>query len=62
MHERDFTEYVRAMSDDELEATRRDLAAALGFMAPGNGMYLPSQTLLSAVSSELARRVMREAP
>jgi hypothetical protein len=61
MQERDYSEHVKAMSVDELEATRRDLVTALGFMAPGNGMYAPSQTILSAVNSELAQRAMGEA-
>jgi hypothetical protein len=60
MQERDFNEHVKAMSLDELEAIRRDLVTALGFMTPGNGMYVPSQTLLSAVKSELALRAMQE--
>lgn len=60
MQERNFSQHVKAMSADELEATRRDLVTTLGFMAPGNGMYVPSQTLLSAVSSELARRATQE--
>ena len=61
MQERDFSEHVKAMPDGELEAARRDLMTALGFMAPGNGMYVPSQTLLSAVSREIAWRAVREA-
>jgi hypothetical protein len=54
--ERNPTGYVRAMADAELEAIRRDLVTNLGFTEPGNGMYAPSQTLLSVVKSEITRR------
>jgi len=59
--ERDLSEHVRSMSDDELEATRRDLAAGLGFMLPSNGMYGPATAFLSAVTAEIAQRVRSEA-
>lgn len=42
------------MSDNELEATRRDLAAGLGFMPPSNGMYGPATAFLNAVNAEIA--------
>jgi hypothetical protein len=54
--ERDLAEYVRSMSDDELEATRRDLAAGLGLMATGNGMYRVTTAFLNAVNAEIAQR------
>jgi len=51
------------MPDDELEATRRDLATGLGLMTPGNGMYAQARTFLSAVTSEQAqRRASRQPP
>lgn len=54
MVERDLAEHVRNMSDNELEATRRDLAAGLGFMPPSNGMYGPATAFLNAVNAEIA--------
>jgi hypothetical protein len=54
MVERDLAEHVRTMSDDELEATRRDLATGLGFMPPSNGMYGPATAFLNAVNAEIA--------
>jgi len=61
MPERDLAEHVGAMSDDELEATRRELTTSLGLMCPGNGMFASAQSLLSAVSTEVAGRAIREA-
>ena len=64
MGERDpaaLTAHVRSMSDEELEATQRDLAAGLGFMSPGYGMYEPDTTFLRAVNAEIAQRAMSEA-
>jgi hypothetical protein len=59
--ERDLAEHVRSMSDNELEATRRDLATGLGFMAPGNGMYGPAAAFLNAVNAEIVQRAISEA-
>jgi hypothetical protein len=59
--ERDLAEHVRGMSDDEIEATRRDLATGLGFMLPSNGMYAPATAFLNAVNGEIARRAISEA-
>ncbi len=56
---RDLTEHVSAMSDDQLEATRRDIVTGLGFMTPANGMHAPAQAILGAVTDELARRGLR---
>ncbi len=64
MGERDpaaLTAHVRSMSDEELEATRRDLAVGLGFMPPTNGMYGPATTFLNAVNTEIAQRAISEA-
>ena len=60
MVERDLAEHVRCMSDDELEAARRDLATGLGFMPPGNGMYGPATAFLNAINAEIAQRAMSE--
>jgi hypothetical protein len=60
MADRDLAEHVRSMSDNELEATRRDLSAGLGFMAPGNGMYGPTTAFLNAVNAEIAERATSE--
>jgi hypothetical protein len=49
------------MSDNELEATRRDLAAGIGFMPPSNGMYGPATAFLNAVTAEIAQRAISEA-
>jgi hypothetical protein len=62
MTERDLSEHVRGMSDNELEATRRDLAAGLGFMTSGNRMYGPTTAFLSAVTAEIVQRAISEAP
>jgi hypothetical protein len=62
MADRDLSEHVRSMSDNELEAARRDLAAGLGFMTPGNGMYGPTTAYLNAVTAEIAQRAISEAP
>ncbi len=61
MVERDLAEHVRSMSDDELDATRRDLATSLAFMPPSNRMYGPATTFLNAVDAEIARRAISEA-
>jgi hypothetical protein len=50
------------MSDNELEAVRRDLAAGLGFMPTSNGMYGPATAFLNAVNAEIAQRAIWEAP
>jgi hypothetical protein len=60
MVERDLSEHVKSMSDDELEAARRDLATGLGFMPPSNGMYGPATTFLNAVNAEIAQRAISE--
>ncbi len=63
MRELDLGQRLRNMPDDELEATRRDLATGLGLMTPGNGMYAQARTFLSAVTSEQAqRRASRQPP
>jgi len=59
MSGRDLTEHVSAMSDDQLEAARRDIVTGLGFMTPANGMRAPAQAILGAVTDELARRELR---
>jgi len=59
VRELDLQQRLRNMPDDELEATRRDLATGLGLMTPGNGMYAQARTLLNAVTSELAQRQHR---
>jgi hypothetical protein len=56
MEKRDLDEHVKGMSDDELEVIRRELATGLGLMNPGNGMYAPAKTFLSAVNNELDQR------
>jgi hypothetical protein len=61
MAERDLAEHVRSMSDNELEATRRDLAAGLGFIPPNNGMYRPATAFLNAINAEIAQRAISEA-
>jgi hypothetical protein len=61
MVERDLAEHVRSMSDNELEAVRRDLATSLGFMPPGNGMYRPATAFLNAVNAEIVQRTISEA-
>jgi|HubBroStandDraft_1064217.scaffolds.fasta_scaffold08697_2 hypothetical protein len=59
MSGRDLTEHVRAMSDEQLEAARRDIVTGLGFMTPANGMHGPARAFLGAVTGELARRGSR---
>jgi hypothetical protein len=59
MSGRDLTEHVRAMSDEQLEAARRDIVTGLGFMTPTNGMHAPARAFLGAVTGELARRCSR---
>jgi hypothetical protein len=59
--ERDLAEHVRGMSDNELEATRRDVTTSLGFMPPSNGMYGPATVFLNAVNAEIAQRAISEA-
>jgi hypothetical protein len=59
MSGRDLTEHVRAMSDNQLEAARRDIVTGLGFMTPANGMHAPARAFLGAVTGELARRGSR---
>ena len=64
MGERDpaaLTAHVSSMSDEELEATRRDLAAWPWVHAPSNGMYGPATAFLNAVNAEIAQRAMSEA-
>lgn len=56
MEERRLDEHVRGMSDDELEAVRRELVTGIGLMNPRNGMYAPAKSFLSAVDNELSRR------
>jgi hypothetical protein len=59
VRELDLQQRLRDMPDDELEATRRDLATGLGLMTPGNGMYAQAHTFLNAVDTELAQRQRR---
>lgn len=56
MEARNSNDHARAMSDPELEAIRRDLVTSFGLMGHRNGMYAPSQMLLNAVNTEIARR------
>jgi hypothetical protein len=56
MAERNLDEHVKVMSDDELEAIRRELVTSIGLMNPRNGMYSPAKTFLSAVDNEIAQR------
>jgi hypothetical protein len=60
MEDRNLDEHVKRMSDDELEAARRELTTGLGLMGPGNGMYAPAQIFLRAVNSQLAQRATSE--
>ena len=64
MGERDpaaLTAHVSSMSDEELEATRRDLAAGLGFMPPVTACTGQPTAFLNAVNAEIAQRAMSEA-
>jgi hypothetical protein len=56
MHDHDLTAQITTMPDDELKATRRDLATGIGLMRPESPMYRPATAYLSALDTELAQR------
>ncbi len=56
MDERDLTEQVKTMPDEELSDTRRDLQTGIGLLRPRSPMYAPARAYLAAVNAELAGR------
>jgi hypothetical protein len=62
LYERDFVALARDMSDDELRATRRDLATGLGLLRLDSLMYAPAHEYLHAIDAELARRAGASQP
>jgi hypothetical protein len=56
MHDRDLAAQITTMPDDELKATRRDLATGIALMRPESPMYQPATAYLSALDTELAQR------
>jgi len=48
---------VTALTLDELERARRELAASLALARPGSHACAPIQAQLTAIDAELARRV-----
>ena len=60
MREADLAELLKAMPDEELRDTRRDLQAGLGLMRPQSLMDAPARAYLNAISAELARRPARQ--
>ncbi len=61
MRDQDVIARVRAMPDEELRDTRRDLLAGIGLMRPQSPMYAPASAYLAAVNAELARRAGQRA-
>jgi len=56
MDERDLTELLRHMPDDELARTLQDVRVGLSMLSPVSGMYRPAKVYLTALSAELAKR------
>jgi len=56
MRDLDLAAQIANMPDDELRATRRDLATGIGLMRPGSPMHGPATAYLSALDTELAQR------
>jgi hypothetical protein len=56
MDERDLTQQVTTMPDEDLRDTRRDLEVGIALLRPGSPMHGPAAAYLTAVESELARR------
>src|SRR5260370_845926 len=56
MAERNHTEQVKTMPDEELRDTRRDLHTGIGLMRPQSPRYAPARAYLAAVTAELAGR------
>ena len=61
MREQDVLNQVRAMPDEELRDTRRDLQVGIGLMRRESPMYAPASAYLEAVNAELARRAGQQA-
>ena len=51
MHDRDLAAQITTMPDDELKATRRDLATGIALMRPESPMYQPATAYLSALDT-----------
>jgi hypothetical protein len=61
VREQDLIDQVRAMPDEELRNTRRDLEVGIGLMRPQSPMNAPASAYLAAVNAELARRAGQQA-
>jgi hypothetical protein len=61
VREQDVIDQVRAMPDEELWDTRRDLEVGIGLMRPQSPMHAPASAYLAAVNAELARRAGQQA-
>jgi hypothetical protein len=61
VREQDVIDQVRAMPDEELRDTRRDLQVGIGLMRPQSPMRAPASAYLAAVNAELARRAGQQA-
>jgi hypothetical protein len=56
MRDQDLAAQIKNMPDDELRATRRDLATGIGLMRLESPMHGPATAYLSALDTELAQR------
>ena len=56
MNERDLTELVEQMPDDELTHTARDVRVGLSMLSPASAMYPPARKYLTILNAEQARR------
>jgi predicted component of type VI protein secretion system len=57
----DLAGQLKAMPDEQLRDTRRDLQAGLGLMRRESPMYAPASAYLAAINAELARRAGQQA-
>jgi len=56
MRDHDIAAQIKHMPDDELRATRRELATGIGLMRPESPMYRPAAAYLSALDTEGSQR------
>lgn len=56
MCEHNLARLVTDLPDDELRATRQDLAIGLSLLRPGSAMCGPAQAYLGLLDAELAQR------
>jgi hypothetical protein len=61
VRDQEIIDRVRAMPDEELRDTRRDLVVGISLMRPQSPMYAPATAYLAAVNAELARRAGQQA-